>query len=295
MTDTLVSLRHKLNGAEQLASVVRAMKAAAASAIGQYEAAVQALGDYEHSIELGLSVCLRAPNSIDIPDSKGSEDRPIGALVFGSDQGLVGSFNEVIAAAALGALRGLPGHRRVWAVGERLCSYLEEAGQPVFRRFTVPGSIAAVTPLVAQIQMEVEEYSADHGRGEIHVFHNRPESTSRYQPAAQRVLPFDASWRRRLGAIRWPTTVLPEALGDLAVTLRALIREYLFICLYKACAESLASENASRLEAMQRAQQNIEELSAGLRLSLNRLRQSSIDAELFDIVAGFNTLAERPR
>lgn len=296
MTDTLVGLRHKLNGAEQLASVVRAMKAVAATAIGQYEAAVRALGDYQRSVELGLSVCLRGPDSGEVPSSGASGDRPVGVLIFGSDQGLVGPFNEVVAQTALGALQSLPrGPRRVWAVGERLCGYLEQAGQSVYKRFVVPNSIAAVTPLVAQIQMEVEEYSADHGRGEIHVFHNRPESASRYQPAAQRLLPFDASWRHRLSLIRWPTAILPEALGDPAVTLKALIREYLFISLYKACTESLASENASRLEAMQRAQKNIEDLSAALRLSLNRLRQSSIDEELFDVVAGFNTLAERPR
>jgi len=49
--------------------------------------------------------------------------------------------------------------------------------------------------------------------------------------------------------------------------LQAFIREYLFVLLFQACAESLASENASRLAAMQRAEKNIEnileELSAG--------------------------------
>ena len=69
-----------------------------------------------------------------------------------------------------------------------------------------------------------------------------------------------------------------------------MIHEYLFICLYKACAESLASENASRLEAMQRAEKNIDHISDELHRLLNRLRQSSIDAELFDVVAGFNAL-----
>ena len=53
MSNTLASLRHKITGAEQLGSVVRAMKAVAASSIGQYEAAVDALGDYQRSVELG--------------------------------------------------------------------------------------------------------------------------------------------------------------------------------------------------------------------------------------------------
>jgi F-type H+-transporting ATPase subunit gamma len=54
MSDTQVSLRCKIDGAVKLESVVRTMKAVAASSIGQYEAAMRALADYEHSVELGL-------------------------------------------------------------------------------------------------------------------------------------------------------------------------------------------------------------------------------------------------
>ena len=73
-------------------------------------------------------------------------------------------------------------------------------------------------------------------------------------------------------------------------TLFALIREYLFVSLFKACAESLASENASRLSAMQRAEKNIEDLLYDLHNTFNSLRQSSIDEELFDVVSGFEAL-----
>ena len=82
-------------------------------------------------------------------------------------------------------------------------------------------------------------------------------------------------------------------LGGDEATFTALVREYLFIALYKACAESLASENASRLAAMQRAENNIETLSAELSQSFCRLRQSSIDEELFDVIAGFNALSTK--
>jgi F-type H+-transporting ATPase subunit gamma len=73
-------------------------------------------------------------------------------------------------------------------------------------------------------------------------------------------------------------------------TLRALIREYLFISLFRACAESLASENASRLAAMERADKNITDLLALLNETFHRLRQSGIDEELFDVIAGFEAL-----
>ena len=75
-----------------------------------------------------------------------------------------------------------------------------------------------------------------------------------------------------------------------ASTLLAFAREYLFVSLFRACAESLASENASRLAAMQRAEKNIDELLEDLNRTFHRLRQSGIDEELFDVISGFEAL-----
>lgn len=81
-----------------------------------------------------------------------------------------------------------------------------------------------------------------------------------------------------------------RALGGATLTLLALVREYLFISLFRACAESLASENASRLAAMQRADKNINELLGVLHGDFNQLRQSGIDEELFDVMSWFEAL-----
>jgi F-type H+-transporting ATPase subunit gamma len=80
--------------------------------------------------------------------------------------------------------------------------------------------------------------------------------------------------------------------GGSTATLRALIREYLFVSLFRACAESLASENASRLAAMQRADKNIDELLESLHGTFHRVRQNDIDEELFDVISGFEALSK---
>ncbi len=82
-------------------------------------------------------------------------------------------------------------------------------------------------------------------------------------------------------------------MGDITETLRALIREYLFVSLFRACAESLASENASRLAAMQRAEKNINDLLNDLKLSYYHVRQAGIDEELFEVVSGFEALTSK--
>ncbi len=88
---------------------------------------------------------------------------------------------------------------------------------------------------------------------------------------------------------------LPQVLGGGTETLGALIREYVFVSLFRACAESLASENASRLAAMERAEKNIDELLEKLQGTLHRVRQSGIDEELFDVFSGFEALSESDR
>jgi F-type H+-transporting ATPase subunit gamma len=294
MSDTLESLRRKIGGAGDLESVVRSMKALAASSIGQYEKSVLALTDYYRTVELGLVVCLRK-RALAASEPAGevrTVAKTMSAIVFGSDQGLVGQFNEVLAEFVAKSLADRPGEKNVWAVGDRVHARLTDAGLPPAGLFAVPTSVNAITPLIGQILLETETH---HDKGEnvqLHLFHNRPKTGATYEPVCQHLLPLDENWRLRLAHLSWPTGSLPEVVGCREQTLAALVREYLFVSLYKAAAESLASENASRLAAMQRAEQNIDEMLSTLNQTFRRLRQTSIDEELFDVLAGYESLTQ---
>jgi F-type H+-transporting ATPase subunit gamma len=291
MSDSLESLSRKMGGARDLASVVRTMKALAASSVGQYETAVRSLVDYYRTVELGLAACVRHNHAGVFAGDWGNERGAIGAVVFGSDQGLVGQFNDVLTDFAVRTLNALPVDKQVWAVGERVHSRLADAGLPLAGLFTVPSSVAAITPLVGEIQIEVEASRAKGKCSQVYLFHNRPGPGASYQPAGQRLLPLDKQWRSEVTKLPWPTKSLPEVLSGAESTLRALVREYLFVSLFKTCAESLASENTSRLVAMQRAEKNIDDLLETLTRNFNRLRQTSIDEELFDVISGFEALS----
>jgi F-type H+-transporting ATPase subunit gamma len=292
VSETTSSLSRKISSAGDLQSVVRTMKALAASSIGQYEKSVRALSDYYRTVELGLGACFRASKVVaPIANRKQKTDMSaIGAVVFGSDQGLVGQFNDVIADYAVKTLAALPGKPEVWAVGERVHARLTDAGLPPLGLFAVPNSVQAITPLVGQIQIESEARRAKGEYARLYIFHNRPKSGALYEPVSQRLLPLDTTWQQGLVKIPWPTKTLPEVMCSDSVTLRGLIREYLFISLFRACAESLASENASRLAAMERVDKNIDELLETLHGTFHRLRQTGIDEELFDVIAGFEAL-----
>jgi F-type H+-transporting ATPase subunit gamma len=291
MSDTTAGMRRKIAGAGDLQSVVRTMKAVAASSIGQYEKSVSALADFNRAVELGLGACFRESGPAPLTPERKAPGA-IGAVVFGSDQGLVGQFNDVVADFAIETLSPLPGKHEVWAVGERVHERLADAGLALRGLFPVPNSVNAITPLVGQILLE-SEARQQHGIAELHLFHNRPKSGAVYEPVDQRLLPLDEEWRRKLAALPWPTRNLPEVIGGGSATLRGFISGYLFVSIFRACAESLAAENASRLSAMQRADKNIDELLEDLNRTFHRLRQNGIDEELFDVVSGFEALTTK--
>jgi F-type H+-transporting ATPase subunit gamma len=294
MSDTLASLSRKISGAGDLETVVRSMKALAAANIGQYERSVLALADYNRTVELGLAVCLRKQRSVlsDQNVQNPPATKTLNAIVFGSDQGLVGQFNEVLSDFVVKTLKSLPGEKKVWAVGERVHSRLGDAGLSPRGLFAVPNSVNAINSLVGQILIETEKYLNKGELGQLYIFHNGPKSGATYQAVIQHLLPLDEQWVQRMSQHPWPTKNLPEVIGHHEQTLSALVREYLFVSLFKACAESLASENASRLAAMQRAEKNIDEMMEVLNQTFRRLRQTSIDEELFDVISGYVSLSK---
>ena len=291
--DTLESLRTKLESAADINAVVKTMKAVAASNINQYELAVASLGDYYRTVSLGLAVYFKSGkiNTINKETEPKSKNEDLsGAIVFGSDQGLVGRFNDSLTHFVSKSIHAIPGKKEIWSVGERIQLLLSDVGLNTRKLFTVPNAVNAITTLVGEILVKAQESMEKEGITTLYIFHNQPKDGAGYIHVMQQLLPLDEKWQHQFSDMKWATNKTPQIAGRAEPTLFALIREYLFVSLFKACAESLASENASRLSAMQRAEKNIEELLADLNNTFNRLRQSSIDEELFDVVSGFEAL-----
>ena len=289
MSGSTEQLSRKIAGAKDLGGVVRAMKALAASNIAQYEQSVASLDEYLKTIHLGLIACLHEAHHSREPREKHAV--MIGAIVFGSDQGLVGSFNEVVADFSTKALRALPGKvTRIWAVGERAQSLMVEAGLGSVTKLDVPSSLDGVTPLIGQILLEIETAREKNEVSQVRVFHNHPKVGSAYEPVGRQLLPLDMAWFDKLAATPWPSKIIPQVIDGAPSALDPFLRGYLFVLLFQACAESLASENASRLASMQRAEKNIDGMLDDLNRKFHQLRQEAIDEELFDVIAGFEAL-----
>jgi F-type H+-transporting ATPase subunit gamma len=283
------SLKRKIASVEDHQSVVKTMKALAAASIRQYERAVESLAEYSRTVELGLQIVVtREPQVLSMLRPVSEGDRL--AVVFGSDYGMAGQFNDQIADHVAQRIGKGDGGWTVWAVGERQLGRLERRGLVVEEGFSTPGSVNAITSAVQEILLRIEDWRSGRDVRQVRLFHNQPRFGASFEPREAQLLPVDRNWLRSYADRKWLTNSLPMFTMESAQLMSSLVRQYLFVTIYRALAESLASENASRLASMQAAEKNIAERLDELYMDYHRQRQSTITEELMDIIAGFEAL-----
>jgi F-type H+-transporting ATPase subunit gamma len=286
----LEAIKRTMRSIEALQSIVKTLKSLAAVNIRQHQQAVAALTAYEQTIALGLQAVLREePVLPAAPAAAGI----LGLIVFGSDQGLCGRFSEQSVEAALALLDTLGAQRQhslVLAVGRRTANRLAEAAQPVALTCQVPSSLAGALPLVQDLLVSIDTWRTEYPLSRLVLVYNHWLSGASYQPVVVSLLPIDLAQFRPPHRPRWPGRSLPLYPTTRQELLAALLRQHFFVALHRAVTESLASENASRLVAMQAAESSIATRLEELRTLFRSQRQHAITAELLDLVAGCEAL-----
>jgi len=289
---TLQTLQRKIDSAKDLHSLVKTMKALAAVSLRQYEKAVVSLSEYHKTIEMGFQIMMR-----NCPEGKNISSSPmkkkVAAIIIGSEQGMVGQFNEniiVFAGQKMDELKIEHSDRIIFAMGDRLISSLERKGEIIEEYPSLPNSFGGITALLPEVVTAIEQLHQKHGVDQFVLFHNRPLTQITYEPHMVHLLPLNVNWLEELKKKTWPTRALPFFTMDWDTMFTSLIRQHIFVSLYQGFVESFASENASRLAAMQLAEKNIEERLEELTMAFHQQRQSAITEELLDIVAGFEVM-----
>lgn len=287
----LEQLQRKVSSAEELQSITRTMKVMSAVSIRQFEEAVKSLAEYFDTLELGMQIVLRTANVYGIRDLEKEKDPGTGIIAVGSGQSLCGPFDETLTSYILEKTEEMnPAKLQFYVLGERLAGHLKIEKKRIDRIFATPASVDGINDVVLALLNGIEQWQYEAGIGSILVIHNKPLAKKGFTPRTQYLLPLNKAWLDRLTTRKWPTNNIPTFTMDPEELFTALLRQYLFVSLFRAVAESLAAEYASRLSAMQRAETKIEERLEILRAEFLRERQASITEELLDIMAGFEAV-----
>jgi len=197
-------LQRRIALAQELQSVVKTMKVLAAASIHQYERPVESLVEYVSTIEMGLQIILGAAvdqhHAIAAPPRKLPRNSHLGAIIFGSDQGMCGQFNEQIVRYAVTQIQHL----------------------------SIDSSKLAVLAVGARvIPLHIEMWQSQMPIDKIALFYNKPRSNISYQPHALQLLPVDNKWLKDLQQKRWVGATLPTFTMDWSQLFSALIEQYL--------------------------------------------------------------------
>lgn len=125
--------------------------------------------------------------------------------------------------------------------------------------------------------------------GEIYLAYTKFKNTVSHIPTLLKLLPVEIS-EEESAAEEKETAAIMNFEPEDTEALDMLIPKYVTSLIYGALRESVASENGARMQAMDNATSNAEEMISDLTLMYNRARQGSITQELTEIIAGAEAL-----
>jgi F-type H+-transporting ATPase subunit gamma len=279
------TLARRLNTLRSLQGVVRGMKMLSMVNEVPFTRAAATIDAYHATVLDGLQIVLRGvPPPPSMPVSKTTFRV---AILFGSDHGLCGAYNEGVVDAAEPVFAA--GVDYLIAVGARMAMILSPAQQPQ-RMLTPPASVDGIERFAREALIALDAASDLAADGETHVslVHMRREPQGRHAPRLTTLLPLDSAF---LGALRrkpWISRSLPSYSMDPRQLFASLVRQHLFASLFKTAAEAMSCENTARLELMRQAERAIDERATEIDAVLRMARQSGITSELLDVIAGMN-------
>jgi F-type H+-transporting ATPase subunit gamma len=289
---TVESLKRQIRTAQDLASVVRTTKTLAAVNIRQYDAAAEALGNYQQTIEQLVRMLIWNDPTM-LVEAAGARAKRFGLIAFGSDQGMCGGFNEAIHQAvgeSIDRVHSQGAHVRIVVLGRRLADRLSDFGHQVDHCFDLPGSVSGMTPVLNDVLLWIDAWRTQHQLEIMMVCHNRRRERTNYEPVRTQLLPVSPKQFVPDPPRRWSGRSLPQVTMPSEQLWQSIVRQFLFVSLFEACAESQASENAARISAMQAAEVHIRDRLDDFQLDYQQLRQRAITEELLDVITGFEAL-----
>ncbi len=281
----LQGLKESINSAENLQSIVSTMKAHASSNINQFQNAAKASMQYRQVLDMSLFIVLSQEEEI-LPLTDTREGNTL-YIIFGSDHGLAGTFNERISNFALSEIpKGKD--QKVIIVGQQIYQRLKDSFD-IYAFFMQPQTTDNISSMVNKLLVTINELRDEMPVEKILLYYNRPDDNSTFVEDIELLFPIDLSQLVRKD-IKWDSKSLPSYFVEKETIVSDLIRQYFFITLYRTFCFSLASENASRLASMRSADKNIEERLEELNFNYRRERQNSITEEINDVISGFKAI-----
>ncbi|MDR1084300.1 MAG: ATP synthase F1 subunit gamma [Deltaproteobacteria bacterium] len=300
---SLKDIKRHIVAVKQTQKLTRAMNMVAAAKLRSTQNRTERFRYYaEEHARLIQEIADRSPPdacSLLLPSES---SRKVLILGITSDRGLCGSFNTNLCShldRQIVAQRKDGYEPELFLIGRKGRDYYNRRKVKIYSDLVgVTGSFDYV---LAQKIAEalIEEYMAGNYR-EIYVMYTLFKSLSRFEVTFERFLPLGqeeetapkakspAPGHDGSGKVDQDYVIEPKA----DVLLTRLIPRSLSIMIYRAMLESVTSENAARMQAMDNASKSCKDIIESLTMAYNKARQAAVTSELLDIVNGAEALKD---
>ena len=280
---SLRDLRRKIASVRSTQSVTRTMRMVAAARLRRLSESLERFRPYLEAVQAMMREVMARedPGLHRVLRPSGAPDRLL--LVVTADRGLCGAFNLKVNERALRLLREEGGV--LWVVGRKARDYLGRRGHAAERCWAERRAYGVEE--AAEIARGILEGYLGGRFGRVDVLYTRFISPLRQEVVLEHLLPPEPPPRREPVDHLWEPS--PREVLD------ALVEEWMRARLYGVLLESQASEQASRMNAMDNATNNCEEMISQLTLLYNKTRQATITREVVEITSGAEALKRKGR
>jgi F-type H+-transporting ATPase subunit gamma len=293
---SLKALKGRIASVKSTQKITKAMKMVAAAKLRRAQQAAEAGRPYAQRLE-GVMASLASrvvvgPQSPKLLAGTGKQDTHL-LVVCTSDRGLAGAFNSNIVRAARKAADELQRQGKTvyfYLVGRKGRAVIGRLfpRQIVHQYDTSAMKQASFADAQAIAADVVDRYATD-GIDVVHLFYARFQSALVQEPTQQQIIPVAISASAAPSPTSGPDAAV-EYEPDEEEILASLLPRNVAVQIFRAMLENAASEQGSRMTAMDNATRNAGDMIQRLSIQYNRTRQAAITTELVEIISGAEAL-----
>lgn len=285
---SLKEVKTRIASVNSTRKITSAMKMVASSKLHRAQQAIEQMRPYEQSLHRIMDAFVgNLSGELSSPYSVKREVKRVVVIAYSSNSSLCGGFNGNIVKELRKLVESYKASSievvRVYPIGRKVAEAVRKLGLPVGEDRSSVLDHPSYAP-VAAIAAEVMEM---YRKGEIdkaEVIYHRFKSTATQLLTRETFLPIQFAQEEGTSKASATRDYILEPSAEEIMT--DLVPKSLHLKLYTALLDSLASEHAARVVAMQVATDNADDLLRELTLMYNKTRQQAITTELLDIVGG---------
>ena len=279
-------IKRRKSSIQSTQQITKAMKLVSTVKLQKAKSHAEQTDPYFNYMYHTVSSMLAKSGNINHPYLTGGDSTKKAVVVITSNRGLAGGYNSNIVKLITGNEDLKKEDLEIYAVGGKGVEGLSRRGYHIVSDDSAIME-APSYPDAAALCKKVLDSFAKGEIGEIYLAYTHFKNTVSHEPKLIRLLPVDIEAQEETDEA---SNVLMNYEPNEEEALDMIIPKYVTSLFYGALVEAVASENGARMQAMDSATSNAEDMISDLSLKYNRARQGSVTQELTEIIAGANAI-----